>query len=435
MSSSQTQRRVAIVGAGFAGVEAAKTLAKNGVDVLLIDRHNYHTFIPMLYQVATAVLYPHQVVYPLRRLFRNFPQVRFIQTEVEKIDFERQIIYHKGIPINYDYLVMATGTQTQYFGVSGASEYTFPMRSLPEAIALRNQIFSSFEQAAKTFNVEERQRLLTFIIVGGGTTGIELAGALSELINSALRRDYMCLNPKQAKIILVQSGENLLASYPKYLGHYAAKFLQNRGVKVHLNSKVCSVTSEAVYLEDGSALSTNTVIWTAGVLAATPTIKQTIETASKEKIVVEPTLQISKYPNIYAVGDLSYVKSQGKYFNGVAQEAIQQGRTAANNILRQLIGKSPQAFEYYDKGRLAIIGRHGGVCKIGKFAFTGFLAWSMWLGVHLFYLPGIRNRIGVLFNWLKCYFEGEGASRIIINNTIWKNKAWKDKDKKSNKLN
>ena len=431
MSASETQRRVAIVGAGFAGVEAAKTLAKNGVDVLLIDRHNYHTFIPMLYQVATAVLYPHQVVYPLRRLFRNFSQVRFVQTEVEKLDFERQIIYHNGIPINYDYLIIANGSKSQYFGVSGASEYTFPMRSLPEAIALRNQIFSCFERAAKTVSIEERQRLLTFIIVGGGTTGVELAGALSELINSALRRDYLCLNPKQAKIILLQSGENLLPSYPKHLGQYTAKFLHNCGVQVHLNSKVCRVTPEAVYLQDGNSLSANTVIWTAGVLAAPPKIKQTIETATKEKIVVEPTLQISKYPNVYAVGDLSYVKSQGKYFNGVAQEAIQQGRTAANNILRQLIGKSPQVFEYYDKGRLAIIGRHGGVGKIGKFAFTGFLAWSMWLGVHLFYLPGIRNRVGVLFNWLKCYFEGEGASRIIISNTISKNQDSKNKDSRN----
>ena len=422
MSPSETKRRAVIVGAGFAGVEAAKTLARNGVDVLLIDRHNYHTFIPMLYQVATAVLYPHQIVYPLRRLFRNFPQVRFIQTEVEKIDFERQIIYNQTLEINYDYLIIATGTQTQYLGVSGGPENTLSMRSLPEAVVLRNQIFSNFEQAAKTVDLEERQRLLTFVIVGGGATGVELAGSLSELIDSALRKDYLCLNPKQARVILLQSGQELLASYPKHLGRYAARFLQNHGVKVHFKSKVCRVTPEAVYLEDGTVLFTNTVIWTAGVLAAAPKIKQTIETANKEKIIVEPTLQISKYPNVYAVGDLSYIESQEKYLNGVAQEAIQQGRTAANNILRQLIGKSPQAFNYHDKGRLAIISRHAGVGKIGNFAFTGLLAWWMWLYVHLLYLPGIRNRIGVLFNWLKCYFEGEGASRIIINNTIWKNK-------------
>lgn len=424
MSTFETQRRVAIVGAGFAGVEAAKTLARNGADVLLIDRHNYHTFIPMLYQVATAVLYPHQVVYPLRRLFRKFPQVRFVQAEVQKIDFERQIIYNKDIEIDYDYLIIATGAQTKYLGVSGAPEYALPMRTLPEAIALRNWIFSRFEQAAKTHNIEERQRLLTFAIVGGGPTGVELAGALNELIKSILRKDYLCLNPKQARVIIIQSGEELLASYPQPLGSYTARFLRNRGVKVYLNSRVCRVTREAVYLKDGTILATNTVIWTAGVVPAIPKIKQTIETAEREKVTVEQTLQIKQYPNVYAVGDLSYVESQGKYFNGVAQEAIQQGRTAANNVLRQFIGKSPQVFKYHNKGRLAIIGCHGGVGKIGNFAFTGFLAWFMWLCVHLFYLPGIRNRLGVLFNWLKCYFEGEGALRIIINNTInEKNKA------------
>ncbi len=422
MSASETQKKLVIVGAGFAGVEAAKTLAKNGVDVLLIDRHNYHTFIPMLYQVATGVLYPHQIVYPLRRFFRKFPQVRFIQTEVEKIDFERQIIVHKGVGINYDYLVIATGTETQYLGIPGAPKYTLSMRNLPEAIALRDWILSKFEQAAKTVDVEERQRLLNFVIVGGGATGVELAGALNELINSTLRKDYLCLSPKQARVILLQSGENLLTSYPQHLGKYAAIFLRNRGVKVHLNSKVCRVTREAVYLEDESILFTSTVIWTAGVLATAPIIKQNIETNNQEKIIVKPTLQISKYPNVYAVGDLSYVESQEKYLNGVAQEAIQQGRTAANNILQQLIGKSPQAFQYHNKGNLAIIGRHAGVAKIGKFAFTGFMAWCMWLCVHLFYLPGIRNRIGVLFNWLKCYFEGEGASRIIINHNFCNNK-------------
>ncbi|MDJ0693305.1 MAG: NAD(P)/FAD-dependent oxidoreductase [Mastigocoleus sp. MO_167.B18] len=422
MGASERARRVVIVGAGFAGVEAAKTLAKNGVDVLLIDRHNYHTFIPMLYQVATAVLYPHQVVYPLRRLFRKFPQVRFVQTEVEKIDVERQIIHHKGVGINYDYLVIATGAQTRYFGVPGAQNHSLSMRTLPEAIALRNWIFSKFEEAAKTIDIEKRQRLLTFVIVGGGPTGVELAGALKELLDSILRKDYLCLNPKQARVILLQSGEDLLSSYPQDLGKYAARFLRNCGVKVNFNSKVCKVTQEAVYLEDGNTLFTNTVIWTAGVVAATSLVKQNIAAADREKIIVKPTLQIRDYPNVYAVGDLSYVESQGQDFNGVAQEAIQQGRTAANNILRQLIGKSPQQFAYYNKGRLAIIGRHGGVGKIGKFAFKGVLAWWMWLYVHLFYLPGIRNRMGVLFNWLKCYFEGEGASRIAINNTICNNK-------------
>ncbi|MEB3217421.1 MAG: NAD(P)/FAD-dependent oxidoreductase [Nostocales cyanobacterium 94392] len=405
--------RVVIVGAGFAGIEAAKKLGKHGVNVLLIDRHNYHTFIPMLYQVATAILYPHQVVYPLRRLFRGFSTVNFLQAEVEKIDFDQQIIQAENITIDYDYLVIATGSQTQYLGVTGAEENTFPMQTLKDAIAIRNQVLSRFEQAAKITDEQEKTRLLTFVIVGGGATGVELAGSLKELIDSALGKDYPSLNRDRARIILVQSGERLFKSYPEELGKYTEKWLRRHGVKVHLNSQVSKVTAQAVYLEDDTAIFTDTVIWTAGVLAAVPQTKQSVKTAAKEKIIVEQTLQLCGYENVYGVGDVSYVDSEEE-LNGVAQEAIQQGKTAADNILRQISGKIPKPFDYFNKGSLAIIGRHAGVGKIGKFAIKGFIAWFLWLEVHLVYLPGIRNRLGVLFNWLRYYFFGEGASRIII---------------------
>ncbi|MBF2014017.1 MAG: NAD(P)/FAD-dependent oxidoreductase [Rivularia sp. T60_A2020_040] len=408
------QPRVVIIGAGFAGIEAAKKLGKHRVNVLLIDRHNYHTFIPMLYQVATAIVYPHQVVYPLRRLFRGLPTVNFLQADIEKVDFHNQTIYAEKVAIDYNYLVIATGSQTQYLGVTGAPENAFPMRTLTDAIAIRNQVLSRFEQAVKVTDEEEITRLLTFVIVGGGATGVELAGSLSELINSALGKDYPNLNRDRARVILVQSGERLFPSYPEKLGKYAEKWLRRQGVKVHLNSKVSRVTSEAVYLEDDTVIFTDTVIWTAGVLAAIPETKQSVKTGAKEKIIVEQTLQLCGYENVYGVGDVSYVENEEE-FNGVAQEAIQQGKTAADNIRRQISGKIPLPFDYLNKGRLAIIGRHGGVGIIGKFAIKGFIAWFLWLEVHLVYLPGIRNRLGVLFNWLKYYFFGEGASRIIIS--------------------
>lgn len=411
---SSHKLRVVIIGAGFAGVEAAKKLGKRGVNVLLIDRHNYHTFIPMLYQVATTVLYPHQVIYPLRRLFRGSPTVNFLQANVNKIDFHNQIIHSENLAIDYDYLVIATGSQSQYLGVTGAPENSLPMRTLTDAIAIRNQVLSRFEQAAKVTDEEERIRLLTFVIVGGGATGVELAGSLNELIHSAFKKDYPTLNPNQARVIILQSGEQLFPSYPQKLGNYTEKWLRRHGVKVHLNSKVSKVTAEAVYLEDNTAIFTDTVIWTAGVLAATPETKQSVKTAAKDKVVVEQTLQLCGHKNVYGVGDVSYVDSQEE-FNGVAQEAIQQGKTAADNILRQMNGESPKPFDYFNKGRLAIIGKHAGVGKIGKFAIKGFIAWFLWLEVHLLYLPGIRNRLGVLFNWLKYYFFGEGASRIIIS--------------------
>jgi len=410
--------RVVIIGAGFAGIEAAKKLGKHGVNVLLIDRHNYHTFIPMLYQVATTVLYPHQIIYPLRRLFRGSPTVNFLQADITKVDFDNQIIYAQNVVIDYDYLVIATGSQSQFLGVNGAPENSLPMRSLTDAINLRNQVLSRFEQAVNVTDEEERIRLLTFVIVGGGATGIELAGSLNELIHSAFKKDYPSLNSHQARVIILQSGEQLFPSYSQQLGNYTEKCLRRHGVKVHLNSKVSKVTPKAVYLEDNTSIFTDTVIWTAGVLAATPETKQSVKTAAKDKVIVEQTLQLCGYKNIYGVGDVSYVDSQQQEFNGVAQEAIQQGKTAAENILRQIQGESPKPFSYFNKGRLAIIGKHAGIGKIGKFELKGFIAWFLWLEVHWVYLPGIRNRLGVLFNWVKYYVSGEGASRIIIQLSV-----------------
>ncbi len=407
--------RVVVIGAGFAGVEAAKKLGKQGVNVLLVDRHNYHTFVPMLYQVATAILYPHQIIYPLRRLFRRLPTVNILQADVKQVDFHNQIIYGENLTINYDYLIIATGSISQYLGVTGAPENSFPIRTLTDAIALRNQILSCFEQAAKVTDEDEKTRLLTFVIVGGGATGVELAGSLNELIQCAFKQDYPSLNRDKGQVILLQSGEQLFSSYPQQLSKYTEKWLRHHGVKVHLNSKVSKVTAEAVYLEDETAIFTDTVIWTAGVLAGIPEIRQSVKTAKKNKIIVEETLQVCQHQNVYGVGDVCYVDRQQESFNGVAQEAIQQGKTAADNILRQMRGESPKPFNYVNKGRLAIIGKHAGVGKIGKFTIKGFIAWFVWLEVHLVYLPGISNRLGVFSNWLKYYFFGEGAWRVIIS--------------------
>ncbi|MEM7726601.1 MAG: NAD(P)/FAD-dependent oxidoreductase [Cyanobacteria bacterium P01_A01_bin.45] len=415
--------KVIVLGAGFAGIEAAKKLAKSDVEILLIDRHNYHTFIPMLYQVATTLLYPHHIIYPIRRLFRNFPQIRFLQGKVQEIDFDQQIVFIESTTIHYDYLIIATGSNSQYLGVPGAPEHTLPMRTLPEAIALRNHLLNRLEQAVKTIDPDKRQWLLNFIIVGGGATGIELTGALSELIHVVCKKDYPNLDSKESQITLIHSGEHLFSNYPPSLGKKTAKWLRRHGVKIYLNTKVAQVTPREVLLDHGAILSSGTVIWTAGVLAATPEANQEIKTASRNKIVVEPTLQIVGHSNVYAVGDVSHVESQAQIFNGVAQEAIQQGKTAADNIIRQIKGKSPQNFKYFNKGRLAITGKHAGVGKIANFAFTGFLAWIMWLAVHLFYLPGIRNRLAVLFYWLKYYFSGDGANRLILNSTYWEEKS------------
>ncbi|MEM7552543.1 MAG: NAD(P)/FAD-dependent oxidoreductase [Cyanobacteria bacterium P01_A01_bin.84] len=422
--------KVVILGAGFAGVAAVRKLVSSDVDILLVDRHNYHTFIPMLYQVVTTLVHPHHIIYPIRRLFRNFPQVRFLQGNVKEVDFHRQFVSIEGITISYDYLIIATGSQSQYLGVPGAPEYTLPMRTLSEAIALRDRLLNRFEEAVKTIDPNERQRLLNFIVVGGGATGVELAGALSEFVDVVCKKDYPSISKKEIQITLIHSGEHLFSSYPPPLGKYTAKWLRRRGIKLYLNTKVAQVTSRDICLDNGTLLSSGSVIWTAGVLAATPEATPEVKTASKNKVVVEPTLQMVGYSNVYAVGDVSHVESQEQFFNGVAQEAIQQGKTTANNILRQLKGKSPEPFKYFNKGRLAIIGKHAGIGKIGNFALRGFLPWIMWLGVHLFYLPGIRNRLTVLLYWFRYYFFGDGVNRLILTSIINQERFSKNKKRK-----
>lgn len=395
--------QVVIIGAGFGGLKAASVLAKAGVSVLLLDRNNYHTFVPLLYQVATAELEPEQIAYPVRSFLRGQPNVSFLQAEVRQVDFLAKTIETDREIINYDFLILATGSQSQFLGVPGAATYALPMRSLCEAIALRNHVLSCFEQAVHEPSPTRCQQLLTFIIVGGGPTGVELAGGLIELIQGALVSDYPELNLRRSRVILLQSNERLLASFPQRLGAYTQKQLRKMGVKIHLNSKVRKVTSEAVYLEDDTIINAETIIWTAGVEANAPETAPAVSTAMKGKLVVQPTLQLRDHPQVYAIGDLAYLEQDGKPLVGVAPVAIQQGVAAAKNIARQLRGLSPQPFNYVDKGRAAIIGRNAGVVQARKFSVTGFPAWLVWLSIHLFYLPGWRNRLSVLVNWICDY--------------------------------
>ncbi|MBD2516062.1 NAD(P)/FAD-dependent oxidoreductase [Nostoc sp. FACHB-973] len=413
-------RRVVIVGAGFGGLQAAQSLADSGADVLLIDRHNYHTFIPLLYQVATGQLEPEYIAYPIRTILRRFsflgnkPKVQFLMAEVEQIDFSGQTVETDSCLISYDFLVLATGSRTQFLGVPGASEYAFSMRTLEQAIAIRNQIFSCFERAIHESDSSRRQQLLTFTIVGGGATGVEVAGAFGEMLRGHLRRDYPTIL-QDVRLILVQSGDRLLAELPKKLGAYTHKRLHQLGVEVYLLSKVTKVTLESVHLQNDEVIPTATVIWTAGLEANFPPTSQEVSLANKGKLIVHPTLQLLEQPNVYAIGDLAYVEQNGKPLSGVAPEALQQGVTVARNIQRQFRGQSPEPFTYFNKGRLAIIGCYSGVGKIGAFAFTGFLAWLMWLGVHLVYLPGYRSRFFVLLTWLHTYLSRDRSVRLILS--------------------
>ncbi len=414
---SGSRPRVVIVGAGFAGIRAAQKLSRTGAEIVLVDRNNYHTFVPLLYQVATGFIAPDTVAYPLRNWVRRMPNVRFLLGEVRRLDLDGRRVLLQREQLDYDYLVIATGSQARFLGVPGAPEHTFTLRTLDDAIALRHQILHSLENAALSGDPS----YLTFVIVGGGPTGVELAGALREQLRGPFQRDYPGLDLSQARILLVQSGDNLLQGLPEQLGRYTLKQLQRRGIEMHLNTRVATVHPQGVELSDGTRVSAATVIWTAGVLADKPHLErpggwdQAGGTAQQKKIVVEPTLQVQDYPTVYAAGDLAYVEQNGEPLAGVAPEALQQGDAVGNNIRRQLQGESPQPFDYFNKGQAAIIARHAGVAHLlGKIPISGAAGWLIWLIIHLYYLPGLGNRWVLFTSWLRDYFFRDRAHRQIF---------------------
>ena len=425
--------RIVVIGAGFAGLRAIRKLAGIHAEVILIDRNNYHTFIPLLYQVATGFIAPEIITYPLRKYLRSIDNARFIQAEVRRIDLTSKLLYlssvesattstieqTEAIDLPYDYLVIATGSKTKFLGVEGAAEYSLPMRTLEDAVRIRDRLVSNFERATVCNDIDTKRQLLTIVIVGGGPTGVELAGAIIELVKGTLDRDYRNISPQEVRIVLIHSGDKLLGYFPSHLSDYTSKQLRRRGIKVHLNSRVSKVTPQGVELEDETFLETATVIWTAGVEADYPTAGGKIPTASKEKIQVNGALQLPDYPEVYAVGDVALLKQDGEPLLGIAPEALQQGGTVAKNLRRQLKGLSPKPFDYFNKGTAAIIARNSGVALLlGRIPLGGFLAWLLWLGIHVYYLPGIANRFTVLGSWLRDYLTRERNERQLFDRAL-----------------
>ncbi len=316
-------------------------------------------------------------------------------------------------------MVIATGSQTKFLGVDGAPQYTYPLQTLDDAVALRDRILSNFERALTCTDWERRQQLLTFTIVGGGATGVELAGALIELIKNTLAKDYRELDLRQAKVILIHSGNRLLADFPDRLGDYTGKQLRRRGVKIHFQTRVSLVMPGAIELDDGTIIETATIIWTAGVQANLPVNSGKLPTARKKRICVHSTLQLLEHPEVYAMGDVAYVKQDGQPLLGIAPEALQQGTAVASNLKRQFRGLSPKPFNYFNKGTAAIIARNAGVAYLfGRIPLKGWLAWLLWLGIHLYYLPGLSNRLTVLGSWIRDYLTGERNVRQIFSVSI-----------------
>ncbi len=412
--SHPNRPRVVIVGAGFGGLWAARALAHFPVDVLLIDRNNYHTFLPLLYQVAAAELGPEDIVHPVRSILRRLPNADFALAEVSKIDFRARWVETNGASIPYDYLILAAGSTTHFFGVPGGAEHAFALKTLEQGIRLRNHILTCFERAAKSGSAEARRRLLTFVIVGGGPTGVEFAGALAELLRRPLVRDFPRLDFREARVVLLEAAESLLPGLPERLRAYALARLRRMGVEVLLKAAVDRVTAQAAHLKDGSVLPSETVVWTAGVRGHPLAETWGLPTVRSGRVATLPTLQVQDYPEIYVIGDLANFEEGGRPLPMIAPVAIQQGRAAAENIKRQISGQAPVPFHYRDRGTMATIGRNAAVAYLAGKAFTGFPAWLIWLGVHLFNLIGFRNRLIVLINWAWDYFLYERAVRLVL---------------------
>ena len=406
--------RVVIVGGGFGGLWAARALASVSVEVLMVDRNNYHTFLPLLYQVAAAELEPSQIGYPIRTILRGVHNADFVMGDVTVVDPEARQVHTKTALIDYDYLILATGSVPQFFGIPGAEAHTFTMKTMEDGIRLRNHILRIFEEAERETDPVRRQRLLTFVTIGGGPSGVEFAGALAELIHGPLAKDYPTIDLNEVRVVLVEAAPNLLITMPERLGRYTVELLARKQVEVRLTSMVSEVTKHAVCLQDGSKIFTETAVWTAGVGGQNIAQRSGLPTRRNGTVEVEPTLQIPGHPNVFVIGDLAAFKTADGYLPMVAPVAMQQGEHAAQNIGRQIKGEALQPFTYTDKGSMAVIGRNAAVANIAGRAFTGFLAWLIWIVVHVAQLIGFRNRIMVLINWAWNYILYERVVRLIL---------------------
>jgi NADH dehydrogenase len=407
--------RIVIVGAGFGGLWCARGLARAPAEVVLVDRNNYHTFFPLLYQVAAAELVPTDIAYPVRSIFRGVPNVQVRMTEVRGLDVVNRRVETTAGPVGYDVLVLAMGSVPHFFGVEGAAEHAFPLRWMEDAIPLRRHILTRFEAAATTDDPIARRRQLTFGIVGGGPTGVEFAGALVELVYGPLLRDYPSIHPDEVAVVLLEAADRLLGGMPKRLGDYAAERLRRRRVKVRLGVRVDSLGPGSVLLNGRETMSTDTVVWTAGVQGDPAVHRWGLPTDRGGRIPVDQHLRVVGHEEIYAVGDLAYLEGEdGAPLPQVAQVAIQQGRCAAHNILAAYSNEPMKRFRYRDLGILAVIGRNAAVAHVFGLGFRGLLAWVLWLVIHVTWLIGFRNRALVLVNWAWDYVFFRRAVRLIL---------------------
>ena len=411
MSSSH----VVILGGGFGGLTAAKALRREALRVTLLDRHNYHLFQPLLYQVATATLSPGDIASPIRWIFRKSPNVRVLLGEADSVDVAgRRVRLTDGAAVAYDYLVVATGSSHAYFGHEEWAEEAPGLKTLEDALEIRRRILLAFERAERETDPARQQELLTFVLVGGGPTGVELAGTLAEIARRTLRDEFRSIDPSRARIVLVEAGPTILHPFPPALRDAARSSLRALGIDVREGTAVTSVDAHGVMLGQERVVA-GTVVWAAGVAASPIVATLGVPMDRAGRVLVEPDLSIPGHPEVFVVGDAALVEQDGKALPGVAQTAMQEAAHAARMIVRRSRGLPTDRFVFHDRGNMAIVGRGSAVADLGWVRFSGSLAWLAWLFLHIFKLIGFRNRLVVMLEWAVAYLTFQRSVRLITH--------------------
>jgi NADH dehydrogenase len=410
---SQPAPRVVIVGGGFGGLYAARGLARADVAVTLVDRRNHHLFQPLLYQVATAALSPGDIAYPIRAILARQQNAEVILADARAIDVgAREVVLGDG-RLPYDYLILATGATHSYFGHDAWEPFAPGLKTLEDALEIRRRILLAFERAERETDLERRRALLTFVVVGAGPTGVELSGAIGEIAREVLVQDFRAIDPREARIVLVEAGPRVLAAYTEESSAKAKAQLERKGVEVRAGHPVEGIDADGVTV-GGERIRAATVLWAAGVAASPLARSLGVPLDRAGRVLVGADLTVPGHPEIAIVGDLATVPSEiGGPLPGTSPVAIQEGRHAAKNILRAIAGQPPTPFRFFDKGTMAVIGRAAAVAEIAGFRLSGVLAWLTWCFVHIFYLIGFRNRFVVMFEWAWAYVTGKRGARLI----------------------
>jgi NADH dehydrogenase len=413
-------KRVVIIGGGFAGLNAAKGLGGvEGIEVTLIDKHNHHLFQPLLYQVAMAGLSPADIAAPIRGMLSQYANIRVLLGKVESIDLNARIVKADIGDFPYDYLILCCGASHTYFGHNEWEPYAPGLKTLEQATEIRRRVLTAFENAERAADSDEQRKQLTFVIVGGGPTGVELAGAIGEMSRFTLAKDFRSINAKSARVILIEAGPRILPSFSETQAARAVRDLENLGVEVWHSRKVTTIDADGVQAGD-ERVQAATVLWAAGVLASPLAREAGLEVDRQGRVIVAPDLSVSNHPEVFVAGDQAVFTHQtGKPLPGTAPVAMQQGRYLAHTIASEVRGRPRRPFHFFDKGQMATIGRSKAILEIGSLHLGGFIAWIVWLAVHIYYLTGFKNRLLVVLQWAWSYLTFGRGARLIVG------KEWK----------